>query len=93
MKLSTGALVYIEWLDHSGAASRWEHESDFDVAGFAPALVRSVGWVWRETPEALTIVQNWAEHSDEECEPEVTGVHCIVKSCIKLRIELSLPNA
>lgn len=89
-RLETGSLVYVEWLDHAGQASnRWEYESDLGT--LQPGLVRSVGWVIREDRQALVIVSNHAEHS-EDYEPELQGVHCILKSCITRRVTLRDPS-
>jgi hypothetical protein len=89
-RLETGPLVYLEWLDHAGRANvRWEFVTDTESLG--PGLVRSVGWILREDRQSLTIVGNHAEHS-EDCEPEVQGVHCILKSCITRRVTLRDPS-
>jgi hypothetical protein len=88
-RLKTGPLVYLEWLDHVGSGDRgWIGE---DEVGTVPSTVRSVGWIYKEDRKTLTIVGNHAEH-DEQGEPELSGVHCILKSCITRRVTLRDPS-
>ena len=57
-------LVYIEWVDAVGGASGWE---------FVPSLtkcdlgtVRSVGWIFGESSDAVRLVSHVVEPDDEE---------------------------
>jgi hypothetical protein len=49
-----------------------------DVAEVEPALIESVGWVLRETQQALTLAATW----DDESPPHVEGHMVIPKGCI-----------
>ena len=47
-------LVYIKWLDSLGAGSGWQPIGDLGID--RPLEARSVGWMVRDTPEAIVIV-------------------------------------
>jgi hypothetical protein len=79
----------VEWLDHVGSIGRWQFESDVTVSG--PGVVRTVGWLWRETAETLVLVGNHAEH-EGDIEPEMSNVHAILKRCITRRVTLRDPS-
>lgn len=76
----------IVWLDHcepDNAGNVWWTADDIeDVAG--PAIVTSVGWVTRETPDWLVIV---SQITDDGC---MSQPLVIVKACILRRATLQL---
>ena len=70
-------LVLIEWLDaQSMADGGWQRRKD--VEKLTPALVRSVGWIFDETKDYVTLIAH-------DGDGEVSGDFSIPKACIKKR--------
>ena len=77
-------LVYIEWLDAvSNADGGWQRMKD--VEKLTPDLVKSVGWIVKETRDYLTVISHNGDN-------EVGGDFCIPKACIKKRRVLKCPT-
>jgi len=67
-------LMYVEWDDHSAGDNRWQ---DMDKVEAKPLRCKSVGWVAKETKDAMTLVATVSEY-DHTC-----GDMTILKNCIK----------
>jgi hypothetical protein len=76
-------LIYLEWVDSCGNASRVWHNRDEAVECITPLVCRSVGFVVEETRDYLTI----AAHAGGD---EVSGVMSIPKCAIKKRRRIKL---
>ena len=76
-------LVYIEWFDHCSLTGGVWHEKS-DVENMAPMLVKSVGWVVKETDKYVIIVSSMFS------DVHVGGDVLIIKSCIKSKKVIKL---
>lgn len=74
-------LVIVTWKDHT-AEGAWR-----DVEAFhGPAVCHSVGWVWKEDDEGITLVAGYSPSPDLS-----TGnLSYILKSCITRRRPLKV---
>ena len=75
-------LLYVEWVDSMVAASGWSDTEGTEA--IVPAKIRSVGWLLRETGDAITLIA----HDGQD---EVAGFMVIPKCAIKKRRVLKSP--
>jgi hypothetical protein len=73
--MSDKPLVLITWKDAQSMQSvgRWVEPNDVDA--LEPALAQSVGWVRRETPDAITVYSH-------DAGDVIGGDLCIPRVCI-----------
>jgi len=76
-------LCFVRWID-ARSVDAWTEPGECEVA---PATVESVGWVYGETEDALTIAG-----SKSDC-GQMSGMMIIPKVCVQERIELVVPTA
>lgn len=76
MKKITFPLVYVEWKDHHASAS-WHDVEEID---HKPSPCLSVGWLYKEDEEGVTIVANLSMDSDV-----IGNSQYILKNCITKR--------
>jgi hypothetical protein len=79
-----GPITIIEWFDSCSIRGGTWHSHD-DAEQLVPDRIKSVGWVLKETKEAVTMVPHTAEHS-------VGGEMCIPKVAITKRWILAQPK-
>ena len=70
-------LAYIEWWDHC-SFMEYKWRSLDEISDLAPTLVKSVGWILKETKEYITIVSTLDEGESIAC-----AEMCILKGQIK----------
>lgn len=69
-------LVEIEWWDHATYRDNvWRDKAE--IKGLKPQLVRTVGWVAKETKKAVTVVATRAKFG------AYCGEMCVARPCIK----------
>lgn len=88
-RLETGPLLYVEWQDHAGD-NGWTDESEINTR---PSLCRTVGWLFHEDRQALTLVSSHAEYPESTALPQGMSTLTLVKSCITRRVRLKDPSA
>ena len=76
-------LCFVRWID-ARSVDAWTEPGECEVA---PATVESVGWVYGETEDALTIAG-----SKSDC-GQMSGMMIIPKVCVQERTELVVPTA
>lgn len=74
-------LVAIQWIDSKGAPNAWEYRDDPEP--LAPALCLSVGFVFEETKEFITLTQTISSE-------QIHGRICIPKCAIKSRMAIPI---
>lgn len=74
--------VYIEWIDSTSLVGSMWHTGE-RLKHSEPAIIQTVGYIFMETPKAITIV-----NSNGEC--EFGGNMCIPQCAIKKRRNLYL---
>lgn len=77
-------LVLVDWHD-SYASIGWQ---DFSEIGGNVLLVRSVGWLLRETHDALVLVPHTTDDRHEDTPPQGNGVMTIPTCAVKRVVEL-----
>lgn len=80
-----GPITVVEWTDSASIRGGHWHSYD-DAESLTPDNCKSVGWILRETKEAITIVPHSALHS-------IGGEMCIPKVAITKRWTLGEPKA
>ena len=74
--MSTKPLLIVKWKDHA-AEGGWADVEKFHC----PAICYSVGWIYKEDDEAITLVANYSP--DDDHHGHTTGnLQFILKSCI-----------
>ncbi len=80
----------IEWLDHCSLDDpgvSWYPISRVQE-DLAPEIIRTVGWVVKETDDILVVVGSFGQNNDHVADDTL-----IIKSCIKRRLILLDDNA
>lgn len=72
------SLVIITWKDHT-AEGGWKDVEEFH----APAICHSVGWIWKEDDEGVTLVGGYSP--DTSLKMATGNLAYILKSCITRR--------
>ena len=67
-------MVLITWVDSVGVSSEWEHK-DSDPQ-LEVSEIRTIGFLWRKTKDAFTVVQS-------DSEDQVVGMMIIPKCAVK----------
>ena len=67
-------VVKVVWYDSKGVTSEWEFKDE--IKPLSPAVVTSVGYLWQENKDYVTIVQS---DSDEQ----LMGGLTIPRACIE----------
>lgn len=67
-------LIYVVWKDHNADGS-WADEKDFE---HGPSICHSIGWLFKEDEEGLTIISNLAD-------AQISNRQYILKNCITRR--------
>jgi len=70
--------VYLEWLDSVTLDSGGWSDIKKEIMPLTPDLVKSVGWVLKETDDYVILVSHLEN-------AEASGEFCIPKACIKKR--------
>lgn len=79
-----GPIVVVEWID--SCSIRGGHWNSFDDAEqLTVDRIRSIGWIFKETKDSITLVPHAAAHS-------VGGEMCIPKVAITRRWKLTDPG-
>ena len=80
-------LEVIIWSDSYGVGSSWSETSDIDIC---PHYCFSVGWVIKETNDAIAVVPHLSHPDNEEYLPEQGCGDMVIPKCsIVRRISLS----
>lgn len=77
-------LVQVDWLDHSSFSEAiWRDGEEYTE--LAPAVCRSVGWLFKDTDTHIILVHN-IHDGGEDFEDKYVGDMCIIKGgIIKMR--------
>ncbi len=78
--MANNPLLLVSWKDHSADGS-WADVDKFH----GPSICNSVGWLFKEDDEGMTIVANIGDAD------ETGNLQYILKSCIVSRVELKVP--
>jgi hypothetical protein len=81
-------LLRISWKDHCAIAS-WEDVEKFH----SPAAVHSIGWLWKEDDEGITLCACFSPDEDSKKEHTTSCLQYILKSCITVRKEIPEENS
>ncbi len=77
--MSTKPLLIVKWKDHS-AEGGWADVDKFH----SPSVCYSVGWLYKEDDEAITLAANWSPADEKYAhkEHQTGNLQFILKSCI-----------
>ena len=78
-------LVYVEWVDSCGP-NGWTELNDIDDR---IAHIRSVGWVWLDTPESLTLVPHYEPDRYSDKPYQGKGIVSIPKRAVTRVVEIA----
>jgi len=78
-------LVLISWKDHT-ANGGWADVDEFH----GPSLCHSVGWLWKEDDEGLTLAGGWSPGIKKYDHESTGNLQYILKSCIVQRRKLTV---
>lgn len=82
-------LVAVQWVDSCSPDGGWTYSKQI-VRDYDPSVVRSVGWLVRETDAALVLAPHVANPNDADSE-QVDGLMAIPKVAIVARVEMQDP--
>lgn len=76
-------LLLLKWKDHKSSHG-WEGVDDFH----GPAAIYSVGWLYKEDDEGITIASAWSD----DTHPETSELQYILKAAIVQRVIILKPQ-
>ena len=75
-------LLLIEWVDSHSPTDRWIKLEDLDDSSEEPLYCRSVGWLFSETKECLTLLPTIGGEKNKVIADQAHGIMTIPKKAI-----------